>query len=348
MKNHWKRALVGPEISIKEVLKIITSESSRIAVVVDGSGKLIGTVTDGDIRRALLTNKTLDSLVKEVMNDNPLYASLGETRKEMTEVMLKNDIFCLPIVDGGKVVNLETLKHLLEPKNFNNAVFLMAGGFGKRLQPLTNKTLKPLLKVGEKPILEIILERLVTEGFKRFYISTHYMPEQIMDYFGDGEKWNVRITYIHEEEPLGTGGALGLLPKEEINEPLLLMNGDLLTNLDFKSLIEFHEKAKAYATLCVHEYEHTIPFGVITSEGTKVLSIDEKPSSKHFVNAGIYVLSEEIIKKSLSNCHIDMPNLLKNEISSGNEVNMFPIHEYWLDIGRIGDYEKANKDILDL
>ena len=348
MTDNWKKVLVKPETFIKEVLEIITNESFRIAIVVDDKNNLIGTITDGDIRRAILKNKNLDSQAKEVMNSNPLSALPTSTTQEMAQVMLDNDILCLPVLEKGKVVNLETLNDVLKTKQFNNAVFLMAGGFGRRLQPLTHKTPKPLLKVGEKPILEIILERLVKSGFHRFYISTHYMPESVMEHFGDGKKWGVDIKYIHEETPLGTGGALGLLPKDEIHEPLLLMNGDLLTNIDFKSLMKYHQETGGYATVCVHEYKHTVPFGVIESEGIRVSSIEEKPTYNHFINAGIYVLSEEIIKDSLSNEHIDVPTLLKKQISSKKEINIFPVHEYWLDIGRMGDYKKANKDVSDL
>jgi len=348
MKNNWKKVLISPESSIREVLEIITNESFRIAIVVDESDNLIGTITDGDIRRAILKDKSLDSKAFEVMNSKPLSASLENTTQEMAQVMLDNDILCLPILKNSKVVNLETLKDVLQLKKFSNAVFLMAGGFGKRLQPLTDKIPKPLLKVGDKPILEIILERLIDSGFYRFYISTHFMAEMVMDHFGDGSNWGVEIKYIYEENPLGTGGALGLLPKEEINEPLLLMNGDLLTNLDFKSLMKFHDETKSHATVCVNEYEHSVPFGVVKSEGTRVSSIEEKPTFRYFINAGIYILSEEIIKNSVSNVHIDMPSLIKKEITSQKEINMFPVHEYWLDIGRMGDYKKANKDILDL
>ena len=348
MTDNWKKVLAKPESSVKEILEIISNESFRIAIVVDKQNNLLGTITDGDIRRAILKDKNLDSKAEEVMNKNPLSASPTNTIQEMAQVMLENDILCLPVLKNGKVVNLETLNEVLKTKKFNNAVFLMAGGFGKRLQPLTNRTPKPLLKVGEKPILEIIIERLVKAGFHRFYISTHYMPELVMNHFGDGKKWGINIKYIHEETPLGTGGALGLLPKDQINEPLLLMNGDLLTNLDFKSLIKFHEETNAFATVCVNEYEHTVPFGVIESEGVRVLSIEEKPTYNHFINAGIYVLSENIIKDSLSNERIDMPTLLNKQLDSEKEINIFPVHEYWLDIGRIGDYKKANKDVSDL
>jgi NDP-sugar pyrophosphorylase family protein len=201
-----------------------------------------------------------------------------------------------------------------------------------------------MLKVGDKPILEQILQNFVDAGFHRFYISTHYMPEVIRDYFGSGEKWGVSIQYIHEDEPLGTGGALGLLPHGEIDLPLFIMNGDLLTSLNIHSFLEFHENHQSLATMCVREYEYQVPYGVITSEGTKIKSMVEKPVHKFFVNAGIYLLNPEIVKSVEPGTRIDMPTLLEQHIDAGRSVNMFPIHEYWLDIGRLDDFNRAQMD----
>lgn len=201
-----------------------------------------------------------------------------------------------------------------------------------------------MLKVGDKPILEQILLNFVEAGFHRFYVSTHYMPEVIRDYFGNGEQWGVSIEYVHEDEPLGTGGALGLLPHDEIDQPLFMMNGDLLTSLNLHSFLEFHEKHSGIATMCVREYEHQVPYGVITSEGTKVKSMVEKPIHRFFVNAGIYLLDPALVKSVKPGTRIDMPTLLEQKIEVGEAVNMFPIHEYWLDIGRMDDYNRANTE----
>jgi NDP-sugar pyrophosphorylase family protein len=223
----------------------------------------------------------------------------------------------------------------------------MAGGFGTRLRPLTNNCPKPMLKVGDKPILEQILLNFVEAGFHRFYISTHYMPEVIRDYFGNGEKWGISIQYVHEEEPLGTGGALGLLPHDEIDQPLFMMNGDLLTSLNLHSFLEFHETHNGVATMCVREYEHQVPYGVITSEGTQIKSMVEKPVHRFFVNAGIYLLDPALVKSVVPGTRIDMPTLLEGQIDGGSAVNMFPIHEYWLDIGRMDDFHKAQTEMQD-
>ncbi len=347
MKDNWEKVLVSPDASMKEVLEVITNQSFRIALVVDTDKALLGTITDGDIRRGLLSEKSLDSFAHEIMNCNPLTVDPFISKEDVSNIMLENDILCLPVIQDGKVVSLETLNDIFKVKKYDNAVFLMAGGFGTRLKPLTDTKPKPLLKVGDKPILEIILEKLAKAGFYRFYISTHYMPEQVRSHFGAGENWGVEIQYIHEEKPLGTGGALGLLPKKEINEPLILMNGDLLTNLDFKSLLKFHRETNVMATLCVNEHKQTIPFGVVESDNGLVTAINEKPTYSYNVNAGIYVLNQEIIKQSQANQFMDMPTLI-NEIIKENKINIFPVHEYWLDIGRMGDYQKANKDVEDL
>jgi dTDP-glucose pyrophosphorylase len=344
MKDNWEKVLVRPNSSIKEVLEVITNQSFRIALVTGTDKVLLGTITDGDIRRGLLSNKSLDSEAHEIMNRNPLTINPFVSKEEVSNIMLENDILCLPVIQEGRVINIETLNDIFKVKKYENAVFLMAGGFGKRLKPLTDSMQKTLLKVGNKPILEIILEKLAKAGFYRFFISTHYMPEQVRSHFGDGENWGVEIKYIHEEKPLGTGGALGLLPKEEINEPLILMNGDLLTNLDFKSLLKFHIETNVMATLCINEHKQTIPFGVVESDNGLVTVINEKPTYSYNVNAGIYVLSHKIIKESQANHFMDMPTLI-NEIIKENKINIFPVHEYWLDIGRMGDYQKANKDV---
>ena len=222
----------------------------------------------------------------------------------------------------------------------------MAGGFGKRLRPLTNTCPKPMLRVGDKPILELILEGFVNAGFHRFYISTHYMPEQIRDHFGDGSQWNVSIKYIHEETPLGTGGALGLLPHEEIDLPLFMMNGDILTNLNYLSLLAFHEEHGGKATMCVREFDYQVPYGVIEADGHRAKAMVEKPVYTFNVNAGIYLLSPELVKRVTPGTQVDMPTLLEQEMADGHAVNLYPLKEYWLDIGQVDDFQRAQQDVI--
>jgi NDP-sugar pyrophosphorylase family protein len=203
-----------------------------------------------------------------------------------------------------------------------------------------------MLKVGNKPILESILDRFIAAGFHNFYILTHYKADMVREHFGDGRDWNVTIKYIHEDVPLGTAGGLGLLPKNLPNLPILVMNGDLLTKVDFEELLDFHTHEEADATMCVREYDIQVPYGEVKSDGYHVISIEEKPVHKFFVNAGIYVLDQVLINKIECNSYLDMPNLLEFNIKNGGKVDMFPIHEYWLDIGRIEQFEKAQVDSI--
>ncbi len=347
MSYNWKNTVLKPSDSIKDALKIIDAEALRIALVIDDDMRLLGVVTDGDIRRGLLQNASLDSAVSNVMNKKPITADVGTLRKDLVKLMTSKSLLAIPLVEAGRVVGLETLQRFTG-RRYENPVFLMAGGFGTRLRPLTDTCPKPMLKVGDKPILETVLLNFIKAGFVNFYISTHYMPEVIREYFGDGSKWNVAISYVHEEQPLGTGGALGLLPDGLPELPLILMNGDVLTNVDFERVLEFHNKHNAAATMCVRDYEYQVPFGVINGEGHFIRSMIEKPIQRFFVNAGIYVVSPEMRKSVVKQQRLDMPSLLEKFIAEGRDVLMFPIHEYWLDIGRIDDYHRAQTDILNL
>ncbi|EKT4523079.1 nucleotidyltransferase family protein [Pseudomonas putida] len=345
--KQWQSVLLSPETSLETAIAVLDREALRIVIVTDAQGCLLGTLTDGDVRRALLRHLSLTTPLRDVMHTTPQAAEREWTKERMLSVMEKFQLLQLPVVDEKrKVVGLETLHGLLNKRHLNNPVFLMAGGFGTRLHPLTHTCPKPLLKVGEKPILELIMQGFINAGFHRFFISTHYMPEMIREYFGDGSNWGVSIRYVHEDEPLGTGGALGLLPHEEINSPLFMMNGDLLTNLDFQNLLSFHEAHDGVATMCVREYKHQIPYGVVQSDGHKIISMVEKPVHHHFINAGIYVLSPELVKSIKPGTKIDMPTVLENAMKQEQSVNMFPIHEYWLDIGRMEDFKRAQSDVL--
>jgi len=344
----WRRALINSDATLEQAIEVLDKAALRIALVVDANDTLLGTLTDGDVRRALLKHLSLETPVNQVMNDQPKTAEQSWTESRILAVMEQHELLQLPLVDPEKrVVGLANLHDILNKHRHDNPVFLMAGGFGTRLRPLTNNCPKPMLKVGDKPILEQILLNFVEAGFHRFYISTHYMPEVIRDHFGNGEKWGISIQYVHEEEPLGTGGALGLLPHDEIDQPLFMMNGDLLTSLNLHSFLEFHETHNGVATMCVREYEHQVPYGVITSEGTRIKSMVEKPVHRFFVNAGIYLLDPVLVKSVEPGTRIDMPTLLEGQIDGGNAVNMFPIHEYWLDIGRMDDFHKAQTEVQD-
>ena len=349
---HWQKTLISTTSTIKHAISIINSEALGVAIVVDESNILRGIITDGDVRRGLLKEVAINDNVSAIMNTSPFTASSSISDKQLFNLMESNGIMAVPIVDEErKVIGLKTLRDTLRQRKLKNPVFIMTGGFGTRLKPLTDDCPKPMLKVGDKPILEIIIRSFIRSGFENFYLSTHYMPDKIKEYFGNGESLGVNITYVHEETPLGTGGALGLLPSNIPDDlPLIMMNGDVLTKVDFQQLLDFHNDSQADATMCVTEYNYQVPFGVIENEGSKVVGMSEKPVYRFFVNAGMYVVSPQIVKSVPQNHKIDMPSLLEQHMGNNKNVMMFPIHEYWLDIGRIDDFNRAQTDIkvLDL
>ncbi|WP_211220574.1 nucleotidyltransferase family protein [Halodesulfovibrio aestuarii] len=347
-EDSWKKMVVLPTDSIQSVLKVLERTGTQIVFVTNASMDLLGSVTDGDIRRGLLRGISLSECVSTVMHESPI-AFYGEgSDSDFCEIMQRKCIRAVPLVKNGRVVDIKVLSDLLRPQKHDNPVFLMAGGFGTRLSPLTDDCPKPLLNVGGMPMLERMLLNFIKEGFHLFYISTHYMAEKIRDYFGNGEAWNVTIQYVHEETPLGTGGALGLLPADLPDLPLLMINGDILTNISFGKLLNFHMNQDADATMCVREYEYQVPYGVVTAEGNRISGMVEKPVQCFHVNAGIYVLSPDIVKCVQSNCRIDMPTLLEQHIALNKNISMYPIHDYWLDIGRMDDFQRAQFDVAKL
>jgi dTDP-glucose pyrophosphorylase/predicted transcriptional regulator len=346
MSKNWQNILVSPNSSVQEVLQIIDREALQLAMVVDANQCLLGTVTDGDIRRALIKGTSLSVDVSEIMFKTPTVVQLGTSRLQVLEVMKSKGLLSIPIISENKVVGLETLTNASQKETYKNPVFIMAGGFGTRLKPLTDNCPKPMLHIGDKPILETVLRSFVRCGFSNFYISTHFMPEVIREHFGDGSKWGVSIEYIHESEPLGTGGALGLLPDDLPDLPIFLINGDVLTKIDFEKVLKFHNDNQASATMCVREFEYQVPFGVVESEGHKISSIVEKPIQRFHVNAGIYVISKDVIAAVEKHTRIDMPTLFESILDTNAMV--YPFYEYWLDIGRMDEFKRAQSDILTL
>jgi len=344
----WRELLLSPNDSLDRAIKVLHDGGRRIALVSDENDRLLGTITDGDIRRALISQSTVKSPVGLIMNCNPVTVDDKVENKEILSLMSSQGFLHMPIVNkDGILCGLETLEHLIKSPKHDNPVFLMAGGFGTRLRPLTESTPKPLLKVGLKPILEMIIEQFISCGFHNFYISTHFKSEQIRDYFKTGEAYGVSIKYVHEDNPLGTAGSLGLLPDNLTDLPLIVMNGDLLTKVDFKNLLNFHHESNTEATMCVREYDFQVPYGVIEIDNYKIKKIEEKPIHKFFVNAGIYVLSKNLVDKIDGKSYLDMTDFLNQELNNGG-VSTFPIHEYWLDIGRMEEYEKANREVKDI
>ncbi len=342
MVNDYKKIMVSPDMSIRETISLIDSSAMQIAMVVDGASHLLGTVTDGDIRRGILKGVQLGDAVEKIMNRKPKVCSEGDSRETILARMRAGRLRHMPVVDSsGQVVGLETLEEFLAASKRQNAVVLMAGGLGTRLRPLTENCPKPMLKVGNKPLLEIILDNFIEYGFHRFYISVNYMAEVVKAYFGDGSRWGVEITYLHEDERLGTAGALSLLPEKPV-APLLVMNGDLLTKVNFSQLLDFHASHHAHATMCVREYDFQVPYGVVKIDNHQISGIDEKPIQKFFVNAGIYVLEPDTLELIQPRVYFDMPTLFEKLIEIKKETAAFPIREYWLDIGHLEDFERAN------
>ncbi|MGL5323901.1 MAG: nucleotidyltransferase family protein [Aeromonas sp.] len=349
MNKHWEKVVLSTTHTVRDALTVINAAALRICLVVDDKRHLLGVVTDGDIRRAILSNMALTQSVTEVMNKTPITVSAKLSRAQLLETMRTYSILSLPVLnESGQLIGLETWERATSQPTYDNPVLIMAGGFGTRLKPLTDACPKPMLKVGDKPILETLLNQFIKAGFKNIYISTHYMPEHITDYFGDGSAWGANIKYIHEKNPLGTGGALGLLPAELPKLPLIMMNGDVLTTVDFNSLLDFHIQNGSDATMCVREYSYQIPYGVITGEGNNITSMVEKPVHHFFVNAGIYVINPYIVQSVTKGERVDMPTLLEIHMQENKRISMFPLHEYWLDIGRMEDFNRAQSDIATL
>lgn len=342
MKQHWQQVLIRPEATLRATIEVIDRAALQIALVVDDQEKLLGVVTDGDIRRALIRGLSLEHPVFEVMNKRPKVAALQDSKTQLIAIMEGHHLYQLPVVDEqGRVVRLESLQALYKQPAFPNPVFLMAGGFGTRLRPYTDECPKPLLEIGGKPILETIIENFVKSGFRQFYIAVHYRAQQIKDYFGDGGRWGIKIDYIDEAEPLGTAGAIGLMPDNLPDVPLIVMNGDILTQIDFSRLLAYHNEQQAIATLCVRQYEYQIPYGVVKLEQQRVVGIEEKPLQSCLANAGIYVLDHSLINSIAAQKKLDMPTLLNQQVAAGEIVSMFPVNDYWLDIGREADFLRA-------
>lgn len=337
----WKKVLINADMSLRETIRVIDSGALKIALVVDADQKLLGTVTDGDIRRGILRGCSLEDSVQQVLNRTPTVAAQNEGKDQILALMRLKQVYQIPVIDGdGRVVGLEIVERILETPRYDNCVILMAGGLGSRLKPLTDDTPKPLLKVGGKPILETILENFIHYGFTNFRISVNYKGELIENYFGDGSRWGARIEYLRESKKLGTAGALGLLT-ERPNLPVLVMNGDVLTKVNFQQLLEFHREHRALATMCVREYDFQVPYGVVTVDNHRILNIEEKPVQRFFVNAGIYVLEPEALDLIPEDTFFDMPTLFEKVVAQQKETAVFPIREYWLDIGRMDDFQRA-------
>jgi len=338
-KYNWKCAILNKDATINKAIKNLSDTSLQICLVVSKSGKLEGTLTDGDIRRAMLKGFTLKDKVIKVMKKDPFVVTKKLDRKSIRYLMKANTLLQVPIVDNHrKIVGLHLWNEMPQIKIKDNLVVLMAGGFGKRMRPKTNNIPKPMLKVNGRPILEQVIENVRDCGFKNIIITTHYLKDKIINYFKDGKKWGVNISYICEDKPLGTAGSLGLI-KEIINKPILVTNGDVISNINFSEILDYHNFHKADATMAVRILERPNPFGVIEHDGILIKNITEKPISQSTINSGIYVINSNQVKKVKQNKYYKMTDLFLDIKNTGKKTIVFPMHESWRDIGRIQDIE---------
>lgn len=346
--DEWQLVLVTPDTSIMTAIETIDKGAIGAVIVVDKNKRLLGIVTDGDVRRGILKKIPLEAPVSQIMKPQPKFAHQGEDKNSVLALLKKYSLHHIPIVNEHKqVIYIEVLDDFVKRHTHDNTVILMAGGYGTRLRPLTNDCPKPLLKIDNKPMLEIILDQFIQYGFHNFIFSLNYRGHMIRQHFGDGSEWNVDIHYIEESEPLGTAGALSLLD-EKPEQPFIVMNGDIMTQINFEHLLEFHQQHQADATLCVREYQHTIPYGVVSIDEHRLVALEEKPEQQFYINAGIYVLNPQCLQYIQAHQRMDMPELIDKVIARQHSTAVFPIREYWLDIGQHDDFQRAHKDYKEL
>lgn len=343
-----ERSLIGPSAPMRAVIEHLNDNGTQICLVVDDRRVLQGTVTDGDVRRAILRGLNTESPVGDFMYRQPRVFQFGRDRDDALAYLRRHGLKHLPVVDfAGRAVDLITLDGLLAPQTRDNWVVIFAGGEGMRLRPLTENTPKPMLEVGGQPILETILRRCATAGFTKFFLSVNYQADTIKQYFGDGGHLGLTIRYVEEDSPLGTAGSLGLLP-ETGDKPFVVMNGDILTKADPALLVAYHEENQATATMAVREYEVQVPYGVVDLHANKIQEIREKPLERYFINAGIYVLNRAALSQLTAGAAMDMPELFDRLRDDGHKTLAYPIREYWVDIGHMDDYQRANSEFPDI
>jgi dTDP-glucose pyrophosphorylase len=340
----WTRVVVSPETPLREAMAHIDRGGLQLALVVDDAGRLAGVLSDGDVRRAILRGIELSVPTAQVMNVRPTVAAHDTSPADLLRLMRRRTLRHVPLVDvRERVVGLATLESLLGGTERPNWIVLMAGGFGSRLMPLTERCPKPALRVDGKPILEITLEHFHEQGFRHFFIAVHYLADIFKDHFGDGEAWGVNISYLHEELPLGTAGALSLLPGVP-DEPVLVVNGDVLSRVRLDDVLAFHARHRAAATMAVREYDVQIPYGVVRVADGAIAALEEKPMQRFLVNAGIYALAPESLAFVPPRTAFDMPALFDRLRGAGHRTVAYPLHEYWLDVGGAEEFERAQAE----
>ncbi len=331
--------VLRPDSSIKDALSLFEGSTFSTIFILSPDNKLLGTVTDGDIRRSLLNNSLLDASLDSVMNTDYKSVDISDDIAEAINLSKSLGLSEIPIIDDSH--RLHSVYTSKETKRFDIPVIIMAGGKGKRLKPLTNTCPKPMICINDKPMLEIIIKQFLSIGASNFYISVNYLKEQIMDYFGDGSQYNVSINYLEENEPLGTAGSLSLLPKD-FNTDFLVMNCDVLSLISFPSLYDFFITRRSDAVMCVRPYNLDLPFGVVKHDGFDFIDIEEKPTLDFMVNTGIYIFSSKVLQ-CIQGSYLDMPDLFRSAGLIGCATHVYPLHEQWVDVGRHSALREASK-----
>lgn len=339
----WRRALLPSTATIQEAIYNLDQVAIKIVLVINATGKLEGTISDGDIRRGLLRSLQMSSPIDTVVHTNPIVVPPDMASETVMQLMVANKIQQIPVVDEQRcVIGLHLWDQITTPQVRPNMMVIMVGGKGTRLRPHTEHCPKPMLLVGDKPMLEHIIDRAMSQGFNNFMLAVHYLGHMVEDYFGDGSKMNARIDYIREDAPLGTVGALGLLTRPP-EAPFVVTNGDVLTDINYADLLDFHIRQQAVATMAVRTHEWQHPFGVVQTKGLDIVGFEEKPINLTHINAGVYVLSPAALKELSINEHCDMPTLIGRLQARGQRTVAYPMHEPWLDVGRPSDYEMAQR-----
>ena len=339
-----ERLFVSSKASLHDAIQTIQRGAKQIALVVDENQHLLGTITDGDIRRAIVCGRSKDSLAEEIMQQSFTVATQGTNSVEIFELMRVRSLRHIPLLnDDGQVIDLAWISDLIAQDEVSLSAVVMAGGFGRRLCPLTDTLPKPMLPVGGRPIMDRIIQQLRETGIRRITVTTHYHAEKITEYFGDGKHLGVELNYVREDHPLGTAGALGLM--NHSSDPVLVVNGDILTRLDFHAMFSFHQEHRADLTVAVRRYDFEVPYGVVECDGWAVQGISEKPKLNVLINAGVYVLDPSVQRYVPRGKRCEMTDLIQFILKEGGTVVNFPIIEYWIDIGQHAQYQQAQNDI---
>jgi dTDP-glucose pyrophosphorylase len=339
----WQKGIMPINSKIEAVVQSLEENLTKIVLVINDSGALEGTICDGDIRRGLLRGLNMSSPIKSIIQYDALVVSPEVKREEVMQLMEINMIKQVPIVDENRqIIGLHLWADISIPPVRSNLMVIMAGGFGKRLLPRTENLPKPMLLIDNKPMLEHIIVRAKREGFTHFVIAIHYLGYMVEEYFRNGENLGVKIDYLREDSPLGTAGALSLL--DQPNEAFVVTNGDVISDIRYGEMIDFHNQYSAIATMAVREFEWKHPFGVVKTNGMDIVGFEEKPIARSHINAGVYVLSPKALSELTKNEHCDMPTLLERVKLKEMRTIAYPIHEPWLDVGRPDDLVKANKN----